>query len=253
MLFWTPDITNNIDNWLSSTPDQILCCEITPWNGANSNEFERRISNRKEHLCIPLIVNGDEVENFINVIWRSLAFDKQLFDDFVQSNSKFRRDELNQQLMNGIQPDLGIYDCADLLLRVDKIVVLCIRINEFVPDYLTPWVDYIIRHSRVKVIILHTKEVRRIGKLKHFDRKLLPVLSRNCIVEACQYAVYQLTGTYIQSLELDKALSYSQSLNEFISIVQAATVRQCTISTVLISLETKLVQQTGGLFSGVNE
>lgn len=231
MLFWTPDITNHFRSWLDSTTKTILSCEVNLWNGAGSSEFERRISDNTNFSCISLKANGEKVENIITTIWQSVASNRKLVDAFIEKNCTFRRNELSQQINSGIQPDLGIYDCADLLTQIDTAIVLCIRIGDSVPTYLMSWVDYIARYTKIKIVIFHPKNVRRIGILKHLNKVNLPALSKTCILDACQCAVYNLTGMNIQNSELEKAFSNSHSLDEFISIVQTATVSQCNIST----------------------
>ncbi len=231
MLFWTPDITNHFLNWLDSTTTQILSCEVSSWNGVGSTEFERRITYNTNYSCIPIKANGESVDNLISTIWQHVRSNSKLVDTFIERSCTFRRKELRQQVHLGAQPELGIYDCVDLLSQIDTSIVLCIRINDSVPTYLMSWIDYIVRYTSIKIVVLYPKKARRFGNLKHLNKLNLPELSKTCIFEACQCAVYSLTGAYIQNSELECAFSYSCSLNEFISFVQAATVSQCNIST----------------------
>ncbi len=233
MLFWTPDIPSSLHDWLCSTTERVLCCEVNSWNCTASSELERRISTVGKCSCIPLTVNGEHSESIISSIWQHLSSKREAIDDFVDGNCKFRRNELRQQVKSGGRPDLGIYDCADLLSHADMMTVLCCRISGTVPTYLSYWIDYTVQNTRCKVIVLHPKNVSRISQLKHLDRLILPVLSKDCIVEACEYAVYRLTGAHIQRSDLDAALTYSCSMNECISIVQLTTVSQCSIEVLL--------------------
>ncbi|EMK3317949.1 TPA: hypothetical protein I7759_14580 [Vibrio vulnificus] len=234
MLFWTPEIPRSLHRWLDSSTEQILCCEMNNWSCANSPEFERRVSDIGKFSCIALTTNGEQIDRIINMIWQYIASDIKLIDNFIEKNCKFRRDEIRQKINSGFQPDLGIYDCADLLSQISANVVLCIRIDNSVPAYLLNWLDYIVKYTSIRIILLHPKTVDRKEQLKHLDSFILPILPRSHIVDACKYAVHQLTGIHLQRSELDLAFSYSQSLDEFISIVQAATLSQCTIETLLL-------------------
>ncbi|OQK44164.1 hypothetical protein XM72_c11055 [Vibrio vulnificus] len=58
----------------------------------------------------------------------------------------------------------------------------------------------------------------------------LQKFSNEHIMDTCQDAIFALTGSYMPQSELDFALSNSQSLNEFIAIIQTATLYQCSPS-----------------------
>ncbi len=233
MLFWTPDITNYFYSCFKSTTTQIVCCEENSWNGIGSLEFERRISYSGLYKCIPLIVHGDQVGNVIKNIWQHVASNKILVDEFIENTYKFRVSEIRQQVNSGTLPDLGIYDCADLLAKIESDILLCLRIVDSIPSYLMPWLDYILNYTKVKIIIIYPSRELNFSKFKHIDNITLPVISKYIIIEKCQNAVHRLTGSYIETSEIEIAFSYSQSLNEFVSLVQAATVSQCTISELL--------------------
>lgn len=233
MLFWTPDITHHFHYWLNSGWERIVCCQIEPWNGVSSCEFEARLSETADCSCISLAADGEDVDSIIFLIWQWVSSNQSVVDEFISKSVEFRRSSLREKLNLGMQPDLGIYDCVDLLSLVDTAIVLCIRITDSVPTYLTHWVEYITRRTRVKVIVLHPKKLRRMSQLKHFNRIVLPVLSKICTTQACESAIYRLTGTHITSSELETAYSYSDCLNEFISLMQEATVRQCSVLTLL--------------------
>ncbi|WGK81958.1 hypothetical protein PYE51_01510 [Vibrio aestuarianus] len=235
MLFWTPVLPALLQDWLGSTTEQVLCCEVDIWNCTGSSEFERRISDIKKCLCVALSTNGEQVDVIIEKIWQCVVANNTLVDNFIERNSKFRRYELQQQVNSGIQPDLSIYDCVDILSRISTPLVLCIRLGDSVPVYLKDWLNYIHQYTAIKVLLLYPKAISRLGRLQHFERLTLPVLSKGSIIEACKHAVYRLTETHIQSSELERALSYSYSLDDFISIIQTAIMSQCTIETLLSS------------------
>jgi len=233
MLFWTPDIPCELNNWLNSVTTRTLCCEVNPWNCAGSTEFEARIASASQCLCIPITINGNQVGDIIHTIWQYVSSNKSWVENFMVKNHGVRRDELRQQTDSGEAPDLSIYDCADLLSQIDTPTVLCIRTGESIPKYLMAWMGYMIRYTSLKIIILHPEAVRTGDQLKHLHSLTLPVLSKICVLDACMSAVYRLTGRHMPRSELDAALSVSHSLDEFVSIVQAATVGQCTIEALL--------------------
>ncbi|MBL4830764.1 MAG: hypothetical protein JKY55_12895 [Aliivibrio sp.] len=230
MLFWTPNITSHFRNWLDSTTEQVLCCELSPWNGISSSEFEGMLSNNSGYSCIPLSANEKHVDDIIETIWQHVAPNDKLIDGFLKKIVSFRHDELRKQIYSSSQPDLGIYDCVDLLSQLETETLLCIRVSDSVPTYLMPWVKYLVSTTNIKVILLHTKTIRKIVQFNELQRIALPELSKKCVAGACQDAVYKLTGKHIPQSELNIALANSHSLNEFISIVQTATLSQCTIS-----------------------
>ncbi len=231
MLFWTPDIPNELNNWLNSATDRILCCEVTLWNCAGSSEFETRIAENAQCLCIPIIIRGDQVEDIIHTIWQYISSNKSCVGNFIDKNHGVRRDALHQQLGSGEMPDLGIYDCADLLTQVVPTTVLCIRTGESIPKYLMTWVDYMIRYTSLKIIILCPEAVHKGEQLKQLHNVPLPELTKSSVLDTCMSAAYRLTGKYMQRSELDTAFTISNSLNEFISIVQTSIVAQCTLET----------------------
>ncbi|HFQ4857008.1 TPA: hypothetical protein ACGUPG_002788 [Vibrio vulnificus] len=233
MLFWTPDIPDELNNWLNSATDRILCCEVSSWNCAGSSEFETRIAENAQCLCIPITIKGDQVEDIIHTIWQYVSPNKSWVGNFVDKNDEVRREQLRRQIGLGELPDLGIYDCADLLSQVDTTTVLCVRTGSSIPKYLMSWVDYMIRYTSLKIVILHPETVRKEDQLKHLHSLTLPVFSEICVLDACMSAVYRLTGQHMQCSELDAALTISNSLNEFISIVQTSIMSQSTIETLL--------------------
>jgi hypothetical protein len=236
MLFWTPDIPSSLQDWLDSTTEQILCCEVDAWNCAGTPEFERKISDIGKRLCIPLTVNGEQVESIIDRIWWYLEYHKISVEQLIVRNHKHRRDKLLQQVSFGLRPDLGIYDCADMLFQIDVNVVLCIRLESSIPTYLKVWIDYIIRFTTIKILILHPNTLRGVVHHEYMERLTLPVLNKDCVLDTCNHTVYRLTGERMERYQLDIAMSHSQSLEEFISIVQIATLYQCKIETLLLSL-----------------
>ncbi|TOK19822.1 hypothetical protein CGI22_21945 [Vibrio parahaemolyticus] len=233
MLLWTPDIPCELNNWLNSATDRTLCCEVNPWNCAGSSEFETRIAENAQCLCIPITIRGDQVEGIIHTIWQYISSNKSCTEIFINKNHTLRRDELHQQIRSKEIPDLSIYDCVDLLSELNTATVLCIRIGNSMPDYLMGWVNYISRYTSLKIIILHPKAVSKGDQFKHLHSLTLPVLSKICVLDACTSAVYRLTGRHMPRSELDAAISVSHSLDEFISIIQAATVGQCTVEALL--------------------
>ncbi|MDC5850836.1 hypothetical protein OPW32_16700 [Vibrio europaeus] len=236
MLFWTPELPSSLYDWLDSTTAQILCCEVDAWNCAGSSEFERKISDIGKHLCIPLTVYGEQVDSIIDTVWWYLDYHKISVEQLIVRNHKYRYDKLLQQVSLGLQPDLGIYDCVDMLFQIDVNVVLCIRLENSRPTYLKVWIDYIVRFTTIKIIILHPNTLRGVVHQEYMEQLSLPVLNKDCVLDACEHAVYRLTGERIERYQLDIAMSNSQSLEEFISIVQTATLYQCKIEMLLLSL-----------------
>jgi hypothetical protein len=232
MLFWTPDITSHFCNWLNSTTEQVLCCELSPWNGISSSEFEGRLSSDSSRSCVCLNVNGEHINGIIDTIWRHAASNEKAVEAFLNKIGKYHSDELKKQINSGSQPDLGIYDCVDLLSKFEGDTLLCIRVSDAVSNYLMSWVEYIISTTGIKILFL-PKKICRISQFNGLNRIVLPELSKVCIVDTCQSAVYKLTGYHIPRSELDIALANSYSLNEFISIVQTATLSKCAISSVV--------------------
>lgn len=233
MLFWTPDIPNELNIWLNSATDRILCCEVSPWNCAGSSEFETRIAENAQCLCIPITIRGDQVEDIIHTIWEYISSNKSWVGNFIDKNHGVRRDALHRQLGSGELPDLGIYDCADLLSQINTPTILCIRTGGTIPNYLMIWVDYMIRYTSIKIIILHPNAVRKGEQLKHLHNLTLPELTESSVLDACMSAVYRLTGKHMQRSELDTAFTISHTLNEFISIVQTSIMSQCPLETLL--------------------
>ncbi|CAK1931910.1 conserved hypothetical protein [Vibrio crassostreae] len=233
MLFWTPDIPCELNNWLNSATDRTLYCEVNPWNCAGSSEFETRIAENAQCLCIPITIRGDQVEDIIHTIWQYVSPNKSWVGNFVNKNNEVRREQLRRQIASGELPDLGIYDCADLLSRIDTTTVLCIRTGELIPKYLLAWVDYMIRYTSLKIIILHPEAVHKGEQFKHLQSLTLPELTKSSVLDTCMSAVYRLTGKHMQRCELDSAFALSNTLNEFISIVQTSIVAQCTLETAL--------------------
>lgn len=233
MLFWTPDIPDELNNWLNSATDRILCCEVSPWNCAGSSEFETRIAENAQCLCIPITIRGDQVEDIIHTIWQYISSNKSWVGNFIDKNHGVRRDALYQQLGSGEIPDLGIYDCADLLTQIVPTTVLCIRTGESIPKYLLAWVDYMIRYTSLKIIILRPEAVHKGEQFKHLQSLTLPELTKSSVLDICMNAVYRLTGKHMQRSELDTAFAISNTLNEFISIVQTSIVSQSSIQTLL--------------------
>ncbi|MEZ8775750.1 hypothetical protein [Vibrio sp. 10N.247.310.17] len=230
MLFWTPDITTHLNCWLNSATEQVVRCEVAPWNGTQSPEFERWISREDTRMCIPLAIHAQQIDQIIGVVWKLVSPDQKLVREFIENNSQFRRDELIRQINSEIQPDLSIYDCIDLLskLRIE-VVVLCLRIVDSVPGYLVAWLSYIQQYTSFKIIILHAKNARSLKALKSFRCIQLPALSKSDVIESCCNAVNELTGKRMQRSELDAAFSQSKSLKEFTSIIQTATLYQCSV------------------------
>ena len=233
MLFWTPDIPCELKNWLNTATDRTLCCEVNPWNCAGSSEFEARIAETAKCLCIPITIRGDQVEGIIHTIWQYISSNKSRTESFITKNHTLRRDELRQQIRSQEIPDLSIYDCVDLLSEFNTATVLCIRIDDSIPDYLMGWVDYMSRYTCIKVIILYPKTLRKRKQFIHLRSLIAPVLKNSCIVDACNNAVYQLTGNHMQQNEMITALSISHSLNDFLSIVQTTILSQCTMKALL--------------------
>ncbi|MFA0520176.1 hypothetical protein AB4501_24835, partial [Vibrio sp. 10N.222.55.E8] len=107
MLFWTPDITTHLNCWLNSATEQVVRCEVAPWNGTQSPEFERGISIGGTRTCIPLAIHAQQIDHIIGVVWNLVSPDQKLVREFIENNSQFRRDELIRQINSEIQPDLS--------------------------------------------------------------------------------------------------------------------------------------------------
>ena len=230
MLFWTADLTDQFRDWLDSTTENILCCEHNPWSSTSSYEFENRLSYGTKRPCISLNADGEKVKDIIESVWRHVASNDSVLEQFLDKVNKHHSDELRKNIDAGLLPDLGIYDCVDLLAHLGTDTILCIRITSSVPSYLKPWIEYINSTTRIKVLLLHPPKVHHLLQLSEFNRMTLHKFSNEHIVDACQHAVFALTGSYMPQSELDFALSDSQSLNEFIAIVQTATLYQCSPS-----------------------
>tara|TARA_Y100000588_G_scaffold159786_1_gene173763 strand:+ start:3177 stop:3983 length:807 start_codon:yes stop_codon:yes gene_type:complete len=229
MLFWTPDITTHLNCWLNSATEQVVRCEVAPWNGTQSPEFERWISRGGTRMCISLAICDQQIDHIIGVVWSLVSPDQKLVREFIENNSQFRRDELIRQINSEIQPDLSIYDCIDLLSKLNVEAVLCLRIVDSVPNYLLAWLGYIQQCTSFKIIILYSKNAPSLNRLKSFPCIQLPTLSKSDVIESCCNAVDELTGKRMQCSELDAAFSYSESLNEFISIIQSSILYQCSV------------------------
>lgn len=235
MLFWTPDITTYLNCWLNSATEQVVRCEVAPWNGTQSPEFERWISRGGTRMCIPLAIHDQQIDHIIGVVWKLVSPDQKLVREFIENNSQFRRDELIRQIKSEMQPDLGIYDCIDLLSKLRVEVVLSLRIVDSVPNYLLAWLGYIQQCTSFKIIILYSKNAPSLNRLKSFPCIQLPTLSKSDVIESCCNAVDELTGKRMQCSELDAAFSHSESLNEFISIIQSSTLYQCSVESLLLA------------------
>lgn len=235
MLFWTPDITTHLNCWLDSVTERVVRCEVTAWNGAQSPEFERWISRGGTRMCIPLAIHDQQIDHIIGVVWNLVSPDQKLVREFIESNSQFRRDELIRQINSEIQPDLSIYDCIDLLSKLNVEAVLCLRIVDSVPSYFVAWLGYIQQYTRLKIIILFSKNTVSLEKLEPFSCIQLPTLPKIEVIESCCNAVNELTGKRMQRSELDAAFSQSKSLKEFTSIIQTATLYQCSVESLLLA------------------
>lgn len=235
MLFWTPDITTHLNCWLNSATEQVVRCEVAPWNGTQSPEFERWISRGGTRTCIPLAIHAQQIVHIIGVVWNLVSPDQKLVREFIENNSQFRRDELIRQINSEIQPDLSIYDCIDLLSKLRVEVVLSLRIVDSVPSYFVAWLGYIQQYTRLKIIILFSKNTVSLEKLKPFPCIQLPTLPKIEVIESCCNAVNELTGKRMQRSELDAAFSQSKSLKEFTSIIQTATLYQCSVESLLLA------------------
>lgn len=235
MLFWTPDITTHLNCWLNSATEQVVRCEAAPWNGTQSPEFERWISRGGARMCISLAICDQQIDHIIGVVWNLVSPDQKLVRKFIENNSQFRRDELIRQINSEIQPDLSIYDCIDLLSKLNVEAVLCLRIVDSVPSYFVAWLGYIQQYTRLKIIILFSKNTVSLEKLEPIPCIQLPTLPKTEVIESCCNAVNELTGKRMQRSELDAAFSESKSLKEFTSIIQTATLYQCSVESLLLA------------------
>lgn len=235
MLFWTPDITTHLNCWLNSATEQVVRCEVAPWNGTQTQEFEQWISRGGTRMCIPLAIHAQQIEHIIDVVWSFVSSDQKLVREFIENNSQFRRDELIRQIKSEMQPDLSIYDCIDLLSKLNVEAVLCLRIVDSVPSYFVAWLGYIQQYTRLKTIILFSKNTVSLEKLEHFPCIQLPTLPKTEVIESCCNAVNELTGKRMQRSELDAAFSQSNSLNEFVAIIQSSTLYQCSVESLLLA------------------
>lgn len=235
MLFWTPDITTHLNCWLDSVTERVVRCEVTAWNGTQSPGFERWISRGGTRMCIPLAIHDQQIDHIIGVVWNLVSPDQKLVREFIENNSLSRRDELIGQINSEIHPDLGIYDCIDLLSKLNVEVVLCLRIVDSVPSYFVAWLGYIQQYTRLKIIILFSKNTVSLEKLEPFPCIQLPTLPKTEVIESCCNAVNELTGKRMQRSELDAAFSQSKSLNEFVAIIQSSTLYQCSVESLLLA------------------
>ncbi|MGX9416373.1 hypothetical protein ACXJY6_00015 [Vibrio sp. RC27] len=210
--------------------EQIICCELSEWNGTEYPDFELNLSNQFGVTCLPLYINNKNSSENFDSIWKYLTSNRNLIHEYINRQHEFRRSILFQQYENGEQLDLGYYDYIDLLSHLEERVVLCIRaLHSFHPNLL-PWLDYIVNKTNIKILILNSKGIKGLDQLNHFPRAILPSYSKKEIVEACSRAVYDLTGTSMSYSELSSAFSKCHSLKEFITKVQTAAVYQSTPS-----------------------
>ncbi|KIE21720.1 hypothetical protein SE23_05750 [Vibrio sinaloensis] len=186
-------------------------------------------------MCIPLAIHDQQIDHIIGVVWNLVSPDQKLVREFIENNSLSRRDELIGQINSEIHPDLGIYDCIDLLSKLNVEVVLCLRIVDSVPSYLLAWLGYIQQCTSFRIIILYSKNALSLNKLKSFPCIQLPTLPKIEVIESCCNAVNELTGKRMQRSELDAAFSQSKSLKEFTSIIQTATLYQCSVESLLLA------------------
>lgn len=234
MIFWTPDVTLPIQNWVGSVTEQIMCCQIGTWNGTDYPDFELRLSDKFEITCITLCINDNEVTPVIDAIWKYVSINEKLVLGYIEQQKVFRRDTLYRQYEKEKQLDLGFYDCIDLLSCLNKEVVLCIRVFDSIQPYLLSWLDYILKKQNIKILILNREGVKGLNKLKNIPRITFPPLSKGNVIETCSNAIQELTGTSMSYSELDLTFTNSLSLKEFIVQVQSAVLRQSTPSALIM-------------------
>ena len=79
--------------------------------------------------------------------------------------------------------------------------------------------------AKIKPLFLTNERTRFLGRLKGVEKLTLPDLNSGEILSASLSALKSLTGQTIDRVDIEELLSMSDSLEEFLSLIQLRAVR----------------------------
>ncbi|MEZ8798532.1 hypothetical protein OAA_18465 [Vibrio cyclitrophicus 1F175] len=226
MIFWIPSTAiQPLHLWANHKSYTPLHCQMSDWNGTFYPDFELLLEEQLGITCLSIEIDSSSIEQCINTIYRHVLRDKETTLMYIHTQKDSRRELFLSQLKSHGKIDIGLYDCGNLLSLLDEEVLLCFRLNGSVPDYLTFWLDYTAMRAKIKPLFLTNETTRFLGRLKGVEKLTLPDLNSGEILSASLSALKSLTGQTIDRVDIEELLSMSDSLEEFLSLIQLRAVR----------------------------